>query len=721
MDESNTTANSQPGTGGAEPAKSTDADERLTFRLHLNVLHHLGMKLYSTAPSVLTELVANSWDADATRVSVAIDVANNTLTVEDDGHGMDRRSLQERFLSVGYSRRDYTQSDHTVSGARRVMGRKGIGKLAMFSIARRVEVTTQAQGQSAIKFAVDVDALEQKAKDDQPYFPEEYEDVGGLPSGSGTRIVLSNLGKSVNRSRDYLVPRLARRFGIIGPHHNFAVSVDGIEITRRDAGIHENLQFLWYFDQASYDEAIAQNSPLAHPESLNGKPAAKKLSDIVAVDNHAFRVRGFIGTVDVPSKLGPAGENINHISLFANGRLWQEDLLSQIGDTRYFNSYIVGEIHADFLDSDGVDRATSAREAVIQHDPYYQAIIAHLTESLASIRDQWDLWRGEVGGVDPDGPNDVLEEWVESLDKKTDRALARKLIRSIDKVEFNNDPERNRRARAMLYRSTMVAFEKLRVRNALQRLELIDDVLSPEFQSIFSTLDDVEESHYYEISHGRLEIIQAFEQKVDDKELEKVVQTYLLKHLWLLDPTWDRIGGSTQSEITLSEELKKADPDADGGARLDIAYRQQSGRNVVIELKRPGLKVPFAKIIEQCDKYRRAVEQFINDNATWMDGGGAPGAVSIYFVCSVRSHLDDTQIQTLDKMGVKVLTYGNLIQSARAAYEAYFKARGEVKNRLENFLNRIDVTAGSKNQSALGTKPLAPTMPIKAGGAEQAA
>lgn len=713
MDESN---QSSELTGEApEVATTQDSrpEERLTFRLHLNVLHHLGMKLYSTAPSVLTELVANSWDADATKVEVTIDARNNTLTVEDDGHGMDRRSLQERFLSVGYSRRDYTQSDHSMSGARRVMGRKGIGKLAMFSIARRVEVTTQAQGQKAISFAVDVDELEQKAKDDELYFPNEATSVASLPSGSGTRIVLSNLGRSVNRSRDYLVPRLARRFGILGPHHNFVVSVDGVEITRRDAGIHENLQFLWYFDQASLDEAIAQNAPLARPESLNGKPAAKQLSDVVVVDHHAFRVRGFIGTVDVPSKLGPLGENINHISLFANGRLWQEDLLSQIGDTRYFNSYIVGEIHADFLDSDGIDRATSAREAVIQHDPYYQAIIAHLTTSLASIRDQWDLWRGEVGSSDPDGPNDVLEEWVESLEKKTDRNLARKLIRSIDKVEFNNDPERNRRARAMLYRSTMVAFEKLRVRNALQRLDMIEDVLSPEFQAIFSTLDDVEESHYYEISHGRLEVIQAFENKVDAEELEKVVQTYLLKHLWLLDPTWDRIGGSTQSEIKLSEELRKVDPDTDNGARLDIAYRHQSGRNVVIELKRPGLKVPFAKIIEQCDRYRRAVQQYINDNATWMDGGGAPGAVSIYFVCSERSHLDETQLKSLEGMGVKVLTYGNLIQSARAAYEAYFNAKGEIKNRLEGFLNRIEATAGSKNKTALGAKPLAPVAPVK--------
>ncbi len=47
--------------------------EPLRFQLHLNVLHHLGMKLYASAPSVLTELVANSWDAEAGQVLVSID------------------------------------------------------------------------------------------------------------------------------------------------------------------------------------------------------------------------------------------------------------------------------------------------------------------------------------------------------------------------------------------------------------------------------------------------------------------------------------------------------------------------------------------------------------------------------------------------------------------------------------------------------------------------
>lgn len=669
---------------------SAPAPEPLRFKLHLNVLHHLGMKLYATAPSVLTELVANSWDAESKNVDVSIDSANSKLIVLDDGHGMDRSALQNRFLSVGYSRREFTGSPMSDNNKRRVMGRKGIGKLAMFSISEQVEVVTQMEGCDPIGFSINVKELESKASRDEEYLPQIIPHPQPLAEGHGTRITLQNLNRSVDKSASYLIPRLARRFGIIGSDHGFEVSVNGNKITRADAGVHQNLQFLWYFDDDSFKTAVDLKAPLATPESLNGKPAAKKVSSLFEVDNKALQIRGFIGTVDVPSKLGADGESINKISLFANGRLWQEDMLSGIGDTRYFNSYIVGEVHADFLDFDEVDRATSARESVIQHDPYFIAIRSHLIGVMAEIRDQWDLWRSEVGGGTDDPGGDVISEWIESLDRSTDRKLAKKLIRSIEKVNFYNDDGRNKRARGMLYRSTMVAFEKLRVKNALEKLEGIEDVLSPEFQSIFATLDAVEESYFHEISHQRMEVIQAFETKINSADLEGVVQRYLLDHLWLLDPTWDRIQGTQQQEVRLSDYLRDSCPDTEDGARLDIAYRMQSGRHVVVELKRPGVRVPFSKIHDQCNKYRRAVTEYVRQNGSWMDGGGAPSAVAIYFVCSDRGHIDETELSSLAQLGARILTYETLILSARAAYESYYKSRDEAKGKLEGFLLRME-------------------------------
>ena len=44
----------------------------LKMTLDRNVLKHLGIKLYSSVPAVLSEAVANAWDADADEVIIDI-------------------------------------------------------------------------------------------------------------------------------------------------------------------------------------------------------------------------------------------------------------------------------------------------------------------------------------------------------------------------------------------------------------------------------------------------------------------------------------------------------------------------------------------------------------------------------------------------------------------------------------------------------------------------
>src|SRR5206468_5148840 len=121
----------------------------------------LGVNLYTTLSRVLVEFVANAYDADATFAkikmdSVAIDKARVILQnqfeidkankakspvplskrtlppdirieVEDDGHGMSRSDLEEKFLIVGRRRREEENRVRS-EGKRILMGRKGLGK-----------------------------------------------------------------------------------------------------------------------------------------------------------------------------------------------------------------------------------------------------------------------------------------------------------------------------------------------------------------------------------------------------------------------------------------------------------------------------------------------------------------------------------------------------------------------------------------------------------------
>lgn len=690
----------------------------LNFHIDINVLNHLGIGLYSSTPAVVTEIISNAWDADAAKVVISVKPESDFIQVDDDGHGMSHDEVQSKFLCVGYSRRKREeQGCFSHSGKRRVMGRKGIGKLAMFSLAKNILVVTRAKGQEAVAFEIDVEELKNRIEGVEPSQVEDSLPPEGVSAAQdkpdadrrsanypvkqvpvpsdfdkpqGTRIVLTGLNNKINKTASYLKPRLARRFGVFSD--SFKVILNDEEISRSDSGFYKDIQFLWYFDEESQKslEFLASNIADFVDDAGNKTKCIAEVENSIAFEPSNLVLKGFIATVDKPAKLGKKDEeSLNRLSVFANGRLFQEDILAELGDARYFNSYLVGEIHADFLDQDDIDRATASREAIRHDDEEFQRLRQHLRLVLDTIRDQWDIWRIAQGYENDPDKNPAIEEWIGSFKDKRDQKAASRLMVTISKMKLANDEARETEAKQMLYRSAVVGFEKLRVRNQLDALDKIRDVLSPEFQSIFATLDDIEESYYVDIVRSRLDVIQKFETEiVDEKKLEKVAQEYLFDHLWLLDPSWDRVQGSEQMEITLSAELKRACPDITEGARLDIAYRTTAGRHVVIELKRPGKYVSANNLESQGRKYVEALEQYYIEHP---DLGGLRGripAIDVYFLVDRAPEMNERQAKSFDAYDLKFLTYKGLIENAKMAYQSYLAVKKSM-GRIETTLQKI--------------------------------
>ena len=74
---------------------------------------------------------------------------------------------------------------------------------------------------------------------------------------------------------------------------------------------------------------------------------------------------------------------------------------------------------------------------------------------------------------------------------------------------------------------------------------------------LFSELDDIEASWYYQITEGRLDMIRKLRKLVDDNALEKVIQEHIYTHLWLLDPSWDRATETPSMEKTVREDFDR--------------------------------------------------------------------------------------------------------------------------------------------------------------------
>ena len=221
----------------------------LVLRFSHNVVEHLGLKLYQNKPTnVIAEVISNSWDADATKVEVntLMTGADRWIAVHDDGHGMTRAELASSYLIIGLARR--VKADEKSVGLRRLMGRKGIGKLAPFGIARQMDVLTCAIANDQptvywLRFNLDellkhTDsyppiAVVSDGKLDE--LPLDKDPTGGQVKGwrqfiqgknTGTLILMTNLSLGRALNDEQLIDSLGHRFTITVGHH-FKVSVNG--------------------------------------------------------------------------------------------------------------------------------------------------------------------------------------------------------------------------------------------------------------------------------------------------------------------------------------------------------------------------------------------------------------------------------------------------------------------------------------------------------------
>lgn len=640
------------------------------IKIDLNVLNHLGMSLYSNTPAVLTEIISNAWDADATEVSITIDVDNNEVIIIDDGHGMTKDDINHKFLNVGYARRESGRS-HSDVLKRQVMGRKGIGKLAMFSLAKKIQVFSFQKGSSPQAFEIDVDELQNCIKSRDKYIAKSIEIPIGL--NYGTTIKLFELKKAIDRTQTYLRKRIARRFSVIGERNNFIVKINGTEITVNDRDFFSDLEFLWEFGSSDEDRIKACKN-ITKKKSIDNK---------ITYDRKDYFISGYIGSVEKPSQLRRDVEISNNtITVISNGRVFEEDILLEFGSAKVFTNYLVGELVIDFLDdNEKPDMATSSRQKLQQNDPRYPVIKGFFERSLQVIDKDWDQWRREKGLSEIKKTSPALTQWLEKMNAH-ERRNAEKLIGKINTFRFSGDDESQQRTKKAVMKNAVLAFERLRIQDNLDSLDKIDNLNSLNFKEVFASINDIEASMFYEITSQRLKVIEKFEKITDDNELEKVVQLYLYDHLWLLDPSWERVTGSTTIEQTLTRELKEINPDATSGARIDIAFKTVSGKHIIIEMKRPKVYPDIQTLVYQGKKYRDAMTQWFINNPKSCPSGNIPNIEIVFllgkgYTDNIDHHFIMAQLSSINS---KVLTYSDLIIQSKQAYAEYQNKKNDAEN-----------------------------------------
>lgn len=665
----------------------TSQDTRYEMGISLRILDHLGLNLYSNSPAVISEAIANAWDADATQVEITLDLNANTITVADNGHGMDLADINRRYLFVGYRRRD-EQGLETPNG-RAPMGRKGIGKLSLFSIANRIFVYTKKDECKPEAFLMDaheirhtVEQQEDAAGNSDEYRIPRYHpqpvkfDAGSLLGDCGTTVTITDLKIRLNQSSVAgLRKRIARRFGLLAD--DFEISINGSPVGFSDRGYFDKARFIFQYGNYNY-AALCSNLERSNTkrESSAFPRSFRFDADGKANETGPYEIGGWIAIAqrsnDLDDRTGDQDDNLNKITILMRGKVAQEDILQEYRLGGMITKFIFGEIHADYLDEDDEDIATTSRQRLAEDHPRYVALKKFIEGELHHIWIETNKLKEQREFETAINSNPHVKQWYNDLPTSLKKP-ARSVFRGID-VSNMDDEHRHK-----FYANAVLGFEHLKVKNALDQLEHINEDNIEIFLSWLADMDAIEAARYLEIVRERLAIINEFEQRVGANEYEKVLQKYVFDHLWLLDPAWERATEYSDMETRIQSAVDRVPIRDKKEVRPDIRYRRISSAHVIIELKRPSVSVRKTEIEDQINDYIAAVKQDIGQDP---DENRYP----IEAICLLEKRpvgWDNPETRKLDEeslrgYGIRVMTYTQLINRARAAYAKFIKEHSPV-------------------------------------------
>jgi signal transduction histidine kinase len=141
------------------------SSHELVFRPRARLVSILGEHLISDHAVGLIELVKNSYDADATEVTVEIlhpgDPEKTTVVILDNGFGMTIDDIREKWLSpaIDHKEQEKRASRRTPLG-RLPIGEKGVGRFAVHQLGRRLEMVTRAKNQPEVVVVADWDGFD---------------------------------------------------------------------------------------------------------------------------------------------------------------------------------------------------------------------------------------------------------------------------------------------------------------------------------------------------------------------------------------------------------------------------------------------------------------------------------------------------------------------------------------------------------------------------------
>ena len=373
------------------------------------VIEHLGVRMYSTIPPVLGELIANAYDADATKVEIMLyDKGEKKIVIRDDGLGMSFDDINEKFLVIGRNRRE---GGDTTLGGRKVIGKKGLGKLSFFGIVQTITINTVREGKRNI-FTMDWNDLMNSVEGQYQMTPQLMDEtVEG--NETGTEITLTNIGRVTDFSEKDLAENIARFFIF---DEDFTVRI------RRNNGKTIILSNEMHF--SAFDEEFSWS----FPEDFNSLES-----------DYGYRpkIKGKIITSKRPI---PPKYNSRGVSLFSRSKLVQVPYQFSDSTSSHFFSYLTGWLEVDFIEDFPEDVISTNRQSLNWGHEQTNKLHKYLEECIKFVQLDWRNRRREKKENTLSQNTDIdMQSWLDSLPENMRNGMVSLMDEYISLEEIDNE------------------------------------------------------------------------------------------------------------------------------------------------------------------------------------------------------------------------------------------------------------------------------------------
>lgn len=624
---------------------SSDSEGKKAFKLDFSnrVIEHLGVKLYQNKPTnVISEYVSNSWDAGAAAVEIDLKSGSPNgrpnIVITDNGRGMTRDELTDNFLVIGLNPR--TKPKEKTTGGRLPMGRKGIGKLAGFGIAKTIDILTapnpnlrnnvSAKDRLFYWLRFSLDSIDQvtNAIGAGGYTPTVVADGIDLhtfsklvekdeASGSYTHFIKSaelgggglvvrlsdtTLKKHINP--DELLKSLGRRFTVTMLRSDFVVKVNSKLITPGDA-----LPPLQDFGFGDW------NNPIEEKAVFGGEERS---------------VRYWVRFVSLKGEEWPI-ENAG-VGVYAHGKIAQDrPFFFGIKGKEIFSRYLYGVVESDWLDELPEDVISTDRRSVNWEIDATADFHKWGEAKLSSWVEGFRKWRLEQ-------PKKLIVDRIrrvtpaQGLSGKEEDALAELLSEILP--NFGNDEEAKDRATERFTDAWAHTPTRELTKSLWKKVFEPSDVGRDVFPAVIEQLRQslVPESMGLAVTMAqRIAAITAMRRLIESDNTETSLQRLIESFPWLLGPSWERLTAN-QTIKTLVTSKHKPDTASgqwaltpeDGALKPDFVFLSDTGAEkeiVVFELKGPECGKTLQPIeYQQLSDYLRIIRGVYPDRNTAVRG-----------------------------------------------------------------------------------------------------